>query len=129
MTTFAQWKKHVEPELFAGMRARGFEPHKWCTFARTSARGISLILAFDIESKVRLRVYPNLWVPKLDADKPNLVFPDDATQYARFITYKVLEWPRSWAIDTEAAAKQSIRPARQVRPVYAPVGMRHRQWK
>lgn len=89
------------------MRARGFEKYKWWTFARTSARGVSLILAFDIQSGARLRVYPYLWVPELDADNPAFVFPDDATQYATFPSW-IPEWHGTWDIETEAEAKLSL---------------------
>ncbi len=108
MTTFSQLKKYAERDFLPGMRARGFDFHKGWIFTRDSAMGISLILSFDIQSKVRLRVYPFLWLPELDAHKPNFVFPDDTARYADFPTYRFSEWPSCWEIESEEEVRRSL---------------------
>ncbi len=108
MTTFSQLSKYAEPEFPAGMRARGFKTYKGWMFERTNGLGISLILTFDIQSKVRLRMYPYMWIPELNANDPELIFPDGAMRDASFPSYQFAEWPSSWPIETETEARRSL---------------------
>lgn len=107
MTTYAQLDKYGKDGFIPRLQALGFTHHKSFCFSRV-VNGIHHILVSQIlSSKVRLRIWPHVWVPELGSGA-NEPYPQGLRIVAEFPSWQYENWRDSWDVPDEGRSHASL---------------------
>lgn len=91
------------------MEEMGFRHHKSFEFSRVNDIGMHQIIGSQIlSSKIRVRLWPNVWVPEFDPDVTPEKYPPNE-MWTSFSTWDRPEWRDLWPIENESEIVESLR--------------------